>query len=232
VAADTINQNCGTAQAAKLLSTILPIRLAVSVALADEVNNRAAAPQRMLIEEDSYPNFQFSAMVGPQSMAFVRRIAVRARYVLSDILDQARRAWSPVPILRSCRQMDAAMLENRVVLSASPISARLVEPETAVPSHEAPVTFVNNSSFHSGHESAVNDVGRQLGSDRWNGDELTIPRHEIAGGILLEPRHSRELVFVDPETKDYQRLIDELLHRSNPAREFRFFFCCTPTATG
>ena len=118
------------------------------------------------------------------------------------------------------RQLDAALLEPRVLLSASPIAVALID--SFDPSPESlDNSFDLDDRLGSGHlvdfGASLDDGGIQAADPNW---DVEVVRFDEGDSMPPDPSPSQELVFVDTGAGNYQQLVDDLVANSDPDRMF------------
>lgn len=130
-------------------------------------------------------------------------LKTRTQLAMSELLDRVLSSVAPRHHASSARALDLSELEERVLLSASPmvIAAEMVEsPPASMMAEEASVLT---------SEAAPSSES-----------ESTKPQQPDSG-LSVSPSQSvsRELVFLDTSVQDYQQLLDDLLANDDPSRE-------------
>jgi len=135
-------------------------------------------------------------------------------------MEATRRCVVPEPSNR--QQIDARMLESRVLFSASTMAAALVESiELTADSVDADSHF--EQLFPEGQADAFSLFDMADGSDVASEDALRMfPDFLVSdeGSALDEQTQCHELVFVDTAAGDYQQLLDDLLSGGDESRRF------------
>ncbi|MDP6057849.1 MAG: DUF4347 domain-containing protein [Pirellulaceae bacterium] len=115
-------------------------------------------------------------------------------------------------------------LEDRVMLSASPVGAELVGIDVPLDAQDDGAVAIADQVAVDGQSSQ--DAADSATRDRWAVAAGTRLKDQQSDGFATseEARQlRRELVVIDTSADDYQQLVDDLLEQESDSREFEVF---------
>lgn len=147
--------------------------------------------------------FQEGRSMGLRDLRTTTYLAVR------ELLDRTHRAMrTKEPVLAS-RALDLSELEDRILLSASPMAVvtDMINGASVGPMLADTATVI--SEFDAGPDAALQIDDQHLTEQ--DGSTVSVNPFQTA---------SRELVFLDTSVGDYQQLLDDLWSNDDSSREF------------
>lgn len=136
----------------------------------------------------------------------LQNLKTRTRLAMGDLLDRTLGMLQPLDPSSPSRALDLSELEERILLSASPVMA-VGEMVEAAPADSMSV------------ESAMASVADSSGS--LSAGESSQQTERTGSTITTDPTATatRELVFLDTSVEDYQTLLNDLWANDDPSRD-------------
>ena len=129
-------------------------------------------------------------------------LKTKTRLAMGELLDRVL-GWGPEHSVAPARALDLSELEERILLSASPVVAAAEMVEMA----PAEAVVEESGLFEA---SAAPSVDAERSSDQ-----------QTTANVSNDPSQAatRELVFLDTSVEDYQQLLDDLWNNDDLSRE-------------
>ncbi|MFT5324549.1 MAG: hypothetical protein ACI8P0_002411, partial [Planctomycetaceae bacterium] len=131
-------------------------------------------------------------------------LKTKTRLAMGDLLDRILGGIAPAHPATPARALDLSELEERILLSASPM---MVVAEMAEP---APAEVMAEESVVMAAEAAPSSEAEGSASQQSSSNVSTNPSQNL----------THEIVFLDTSVEDYQQLLDDLWSNNDPGREF------------